>query len=72
LSHDWVEEELIYITGGKARRKEPLGRPRCRWVDNIKTDLGEIRWGGMDWIDVAQDKDKWRALVTLVKSLRVP
>jgi hypothetical protein len=38
--------------------KRPLGRPRCRWVDNIKTDLGEIEWCGLDWIGLAQDKDK--------------
>jgi hypothetical protein len=43
----------------KARRKEPLGRPRCRWLKNIKMDLGEIGWDGMDWIDLAQDRDHW-------------
>jgi hypothetical protein len=48
---------------GKSERKIPLGRPRCRWVDNIKTDLGEIRWDGMYWIELDQDRDQWRALV---------
>jgi hypothetical protein len=53
-------------------RKGPLGRPRCRWVDNIKTDLGEIGWGDADWIDLARDRDKWRALVNVVMNLQVP
>jgi hypothetical protein len=57
---------------GKARRKRPLGRPRRRWVDNIKMDLREIGWDGMDWINLAQDRDRWRALVNTVKNLRVP
>jgi hypothetical protein len=46
--------------------------PRRRWVDNIKTDLRETGWDGMDWIDLAQDRDKWRALVNTVMNLRVP
>jgi hypothetical protein len=53
-------------------RKRPLGRPRRRWVDNIKTDLREIGWDGMDWIDLAQDRDQWKALVNTVMNLRVP
>jgi hypothetical protein len=52
--------------------KRPLGRPRYRWVDNIKMDLREIGWGGMDWIDLAQDSDRWRALVNTVMNLQVP
>jgi hypothetical protein len=52
--------------------KKPLGRPRCRWVDNIRIDLREIGWDGMDWIDLAQDRDQWRALVNAVMKLRVP
>jgi hypothetical protein len=52
------KEECIYDTGGKARRKEPIGRPIRRWVDNIKMDLREIRWDSVDWIDMAQDRDK--------------
>jgi hypothetical protein len=51
--------------------KAPLGRPRRRWVDNIKMDLREIGWVGMDWIDLAQDRDQWRALVNAVMNLRV-
>jgi hypothetical protein len=57
---------------GKPEGKRPLGRPRCRWVDNIKTDLREIGWEGIDWIDLAQYRDLWRALVNTVMSLRVP
>jgi hypothetical protein len=51
---------------GKPEGKRPLGRPRRRWVDNVKMDLMEIGWGGMDWIDLAQDRDQWRALVSTV------
>jgi hypothetical protein len=50
------------ILVGKPEGKRSLGRPRRRWVDNIKIDLREIEWGGMDWIDLAQDRDHWRAL----------
>jgi hypothetical protein len=52
--------------------KRPLGRPRRRWVDNIKMELLEIGWGGVDWTGLAQDRDKWRALVNAVMNLRVP
>jgi transposase len=52
--------------------KRPRGRPRRRWVDNIKMGLREIGWDGMDWIDLAQDRDQWRALVNAVMNLRVP
>jgi hypothetical protein len=55
---------------GKPERKRPLGRPRRRWVDNIKMDLLDIGWGGVDWVSLAQDKDKWRALVNAVMNLR--
>jgi hypothetical protein len=56
---------------GKPEEKLSLGRPKCRWVDNIKTDLREIGCGGMDWIDLAQERDQWRALVNTVMNLRV-
>jgi hypothetical protein len=52
--------------------KRPLGRPRCRWVDNIKRDLGEVGWGDVDWIGLARDRIRWRALVNSVLNLRVP
>ena len=52
--------------------KRPLGRPRRRWGDNIKMDLQEVGCGGMDWIKLAQDKDRWRALVNMMMNIRVP
>jgi hypothetical protein len=60
------------ILVGNPERKRPLGRPRRRWVNNIETDLWEIGWDGMDWIDLIQDRDQWRALVNAVMNLRVP
>jgi hypothetical protein len=60
------------ILAGKPEGKRPLGRPRRTWVDNIKMDLGEITWDGVNWIDRAQDRDQWRALVNTVLNLRVP
>jgi hypothetical protein len=57
---------------GKPEGKRPLGRRRRRWVDNIKMDLREIGWDEVDWIDLAQDRDQWRALVNTVLNLRVP
>ena len=56
---------------GKPEGKRPLGRPRHRWEDNIKMDLREVR-GGRDWIDLAQDRDRWWALVNTVMNLQVP
>jgi hypothetical protein len=60
------------ILVGRPEGRTPLERPRRRWEDNIKMDLQEVEWGGMDWIDMAQDRDRWRALVSLVMNLRVP
>jgi hypothetical protein len=57
---------------GKPEGKRPLGRPRRRWVDNIRMDLGEVEWGDMDWISLAKDRNRWRALVNSVLNLRVP
>jgi hypothetical protein len=57
---------------GKPEGKRLLGRPRRRWVDNIKVDFSEIVWGCVDWNCLAQDRDKWRALVNAVMNLRVP
>jgi hypothetical protein len=60
------------ILVGKPEGRTPLGRPRRRWVDNIKMDLREIGWDGVDCIDLAQDRDQWKPLVNTVMNLRVP
>jgi hypothetical protein len=60
------------ILVGKPEGKRSLGRRRRRWVYNIKMDLREIGWDGVDWIDMAQDRGQWRALVNTVLNLRVP
>jgi hypothetical protein len=66
------EKTNVYrILGGKPERKRPLGRPRLKWVDNIKMDLREIRWDGMDWIELGQDKDRWKALANTLMNLQV-
>jgi hypothetical protein len=59
---------------GKPEGKRPLGRPRRRWVDNtrIRMDFGEVGWGDVDWIGLAQDRNRWRALVNSVLNLRAP
>jgi hypothetical protein len=57
---------------GKPEGKRPLQRPRHRWVDNIKRDLGEVGWADVDWIGLAKDRNRWRALVNSVLKLRVP
>jgi len=63
---------VLKVLVGKLEGKRPLGRPRRRWEDNNKTYLKEMRCGVMDWIDLAQDTDRWRALVNAVMNLRVP
>jgi len=57
---------------GKPKRRRSLGRPRRRWVDNIRTDLQEVGCGYMDWTGLAQNRDRWRTLVSAVINLRVP
>jgi hypothetical protein len=57
---------------GKPEGRRPLGKPRRRWVGSIKMDHREIGWGGMDWIDLAEDRDQWRAVVKTVMNLRIP
>jgi len=67
------EKKFLYrVLVGKPEGKRPLARPRSRWEDNIKMDLEEVGCRGMDWIELAQDRDRWRALVTAVMNLRVP
>jgi len=67
------EERRVYrILLGKPEGRRPLGISRRRWVDNIRIDLQEVICGYMDWIGLAQDRDRWRTLVSAVMSLRVP
>jgi hypothetical protein len=67
------EKRNVYrILVGTPERKRPLGRSRRRWADNIKMDLREVEWDGLDLIDLVQDRDQWRALVNTVMKFRVP
>ena len=67
------ERRGVYrVLVGKSEGKRPLGRPRRRWEDNIKIDLHEVGCGGIDWIDLAKDRDTWQALVNAVMNLRIP
>ena len=66
------ERGRIQGFGGETRGKETAWETRCRWEDNIKMDLQEVGCGGVDWIELAQDKDRWRALVNAIVNLRVP
>ena len=67
------EERGVYrVLLGKREGKRPLGRPRRKWVDNIRMDLQEVGCGYMDWIGLGQDRDRWRTLVSAVMNLRVP
>ena len=68
----WVRRGGCIVLVGKPEGKRPLGRPRCRWVDIIRMDLQEVGCGYMDWIGLAQDRDRWRTLVSAVMNLRVP
>jgi hypothetical protein len=71
--HEWGEKRNAYrILVGNPEEERQLGRPRRRWVDNIKMDLREIGWSCMDWIDMAQNRDQWRALLNAVMNLRIP
>ena len=63
---------LYRVFGGEPEGRRPLGRPRRRWVDNIRMDLQEVGCGYMDWIGLVQDRDRWRTLVSAVMNLRVP
>jgi hypothetical protein len=70
-AYGW-EEGVYRVLVGKPEGKRPLGRPRRRWVDNIRMDLQEVGCGYMDWIGLAQDRERWRTLVIAVMNLRVP
>jgi hypothetical protein len=69
LSHHYVIKLRSYI---QVQGKRPLGRPRRRWEDNIKMEVQEVGCGGMDWIELARDRDRWRALVNAVMNIWVP
>ena len=66
------EERRCIVLVGKPEGKRPLGRPRRRWVDNIRMDFQEVDYGYMDWVGLAQDRDRWRTLVSAVMNLLVP
>ena len=70
-AYEWGEGGVRVLVG-KPEGKRPLGRPRLRWVNNIRPDLQEVRCGYMEWIGLAQDRDSWRTLVSAVMNLRVP
>jgi hypothetical protein len=64
-------EEAYRLLVGKPEGRRPLGRPRCRWLDNIRMDLVQVGWGNVDWIGLARDRDRWGALVNSVLNLQV-
>jgi hypothetical protein len=66
------KRNAYWLLVGKPEGRRPLGRPRRRWLANITIDLLEVGWGDVDWIGLAQDRDRWRALVNSVLNLRVP
>jgi hypothetical protein len=70
MNGDEVEENAYILLVGNSQGKRPLGRPRRRWVGNIKIDFGKIGWSDVDWIDLAHDRDKWSSLVNAVMSVR--
>ena len=71
-SHMGEEKGVYRVLVGKPEGRRPLRRPRRRWVDNIRTDLQEVGCGYMNWIGLAQDRDRWRTLLSAVMNLRVP
>jgi hypothetical protein len=68
----FLRRGVYRVLEGKPEGKRPLRRPRRRWEDNIKMDLQDVRCGGVEWIALAQNRDRWRALVNVVMNLRVP
>jgi hypothetical protein len=72
VAHMGEMRDAYEILVGKPEGKRPLRRPTCRWEDNIRMDLREIGWEGVDWIHLTQDRDKWKALVNTIMNLWVP
>jgi len=68
----WVRRGFVRVLVGKPEGRRPVGSPRLRWVDNIRMHLQEVGCGYMDWIGLAQDRDRWRMLVNAVMNLQVP
>jgi hypothetical protein len=66
----WVKKDRVFV--GKPDGKRSLGRPRCRWEDNIKMDVQQVGGGCRDWMELAEDMDRWRALVSIVRKVLVP
>jgi hypothetical protein len=71
-THGGRKRNSYRVLVGNTEGKRLLGRSRCRWENNIKMDLREMGWCGMDWIHLAQDRDQWQALVNMVMNLQVP
>ena len=72
VAHMEERSGIYKVLVGQPEGTRPLGRPRHRWEDNIKMDLQEVGCGGIDWIELAQDRDRWRALMNVVMNLYVP
>ena len=72
VAHMGEEKRVFRVLVGKPEGRRPLGRPRRRWMDNIRMDLQEVGCGNVDWIGLARDRDRWRTLVSTVMNLRVP
>jgi hypothetical protein len=72
VAHTGEERGVYRVLVGKPEGNRPPGRPRRRWEDNIRMDLQEVGCGCVDWLGLAQDRDRWRAFVSAVRNLRVP
>jgi hypothetical protein len=72
LARMWEKRNVYRLLVGKPKGKRPLGRPRHRWVYNIRMDLEEVGWDDVDWIGLSKDRNRWKALVNSVLNLRVP
>ena len=72
MAHMGEKRGAFRVLVGRVEERRPLGRPRNRWEDDIKIDFLEVRWEGVDWVDLVLDKERWRALVSAVMNLRVP